>query len=124
MLQISFRDSMAISFNDPTLMGEFEQSRFGIDGTCDILVNQRRIDQEALTEEADRTLPIGKTYEGDTPISPGQTLLMEPELLGQQLARHTGVNVPGRTLGKFRIAVLGVVEGLKGRKFTSQVGQV
>ena len=79
MLQISFRDSMAISFNDPTLMGEFEQSRFGIDSTCDILVNQRRIDQEALTEEADRTLFIGKTYKGDTPISPGQTLLMEPE---------------------------------------------
>lgn len=115
---------MAISFNEPTLMGELEQSWFGIDGAFDVLVNQRRIDQEALTEEADRTLFIGKTNKGDAPISPGQTLLMEPEPLGQQLARHAGVNVPGRTLGKFCIAVLGIVEGLKDRQFSSQMDQV
>jgi len=88
VLQISFRDSMAISFNDTTLMGEFEQSWFGIDGASDVLVNQRRIDLEALTEEADMTLLISKTDEGDTPISPGQTLLMEPELPGKGLEQR------------------------------------
>ena len=50
MLQISFCDSMAVSFDDPILMGELEQSWIGIDGTRNVLVDQRRVDQEAFAE--------------------------------------------------------------------------
>lgn len=121
MLQIFFRNSVAASFNNLILMSELEQSCFGIDGTRDVLVDQRRVDQEAFAEEANRTLLISKADERDAPISPRQTFSMEHKLLGQQWVRNADMNAPGRLLSKFGIAMLGVVESFESRQFFSEM---
>ena len=113
------RDRVVASFDPTPLMREGEHARSCIDCALDVLVDQASIHEERFREEPDLPFRKVESHKCDLPLPPGKTPAVLGERLGQQPPALCHVNSPGGSLTQRGVAMLGVMELLEPREFSS-----